>query len=158
MRHCLRKTARAAVAALMGCVCALAACAPSEKGEVQAELVISDETHVVIEVTAGDPAYSLYDVLASFAENGEISMEGSESEYGFYITSVNGTQADTESYWAVYTTLETMDGVRYSADPSVERGGAANVSHAEGDFVEQSIEGYCDSFTRPEQHTNPSYM
>ena len=27
------------------------------------------------------------------------------------------------------------DGVRYSADPSVERGGAANVSHAEGDFV-----------------------
>ena len=30
--------------------------------------------------------------------------------------------------------------------------------NAEGDFVEQSIEGYCDSFTRPEQHTNPSYM
>lgn len=27
------------------------------------------------------------------------------------------------------------DGVRYSADPSVERGGAVNVSHAEGDFV-----------------------
>lgn len=117
MRHCLRKTAGAAVAALMGCVCALAACAPSEKGEVQAELVISDETHVVIEVTAGDPAYSLYDVLALFVENGEISVEGSESEYGFYITSVNGTQADTESYWAVYTTLGTMDGVRYS-DPT----------------------------------------
>lgn len=117
MRHCLRKTAGAAVAALMGCVCALAACAPSEKGEVQAELVISDETHVVIEVTAGDPAYSLYDVLTLFVENGEIRMEGSESEYGFYITSVNGTQADTESYWAVYTTLGTMDGVRYS-DPT----------------------------------------
>ncbi len=27
------------------------------------------------------------------------------------------------------------DGVRYSADTSVERGGEANVSHAEGDFV-----------------------
>lgn len=27
------------------------------------------------------------------------------------------------------------DGVRYSADASVERGGAVNVSHAEGDFV-----------------------
>ena len=30
--------------------------------------------------------------------------------------------------------------------------------NAEGDFVEQSIEGYCDSFTRPEQYTNPAYM
>lgn len=30
--------------------------------------------------------------------------------------------------------------------------------NSEGDFVEQSIEGYCDSFTRPEQHTNPAYM
>lgn len=30
--------------------------------------------------------------------------------------------------------------------------------NAEGDFVEQSIEGYCDSFSRPEKHTNPSYM
>ena len=29
---------------------------------------------------------------------------------------------------------------------------------AEGDFVEQSIEGFCDSFSRPEKHTNPSYM
>ena len=30
--------------------------------------------------------------------------------------------------------------------------------NAEGDFVEQTIEGYCDSITRPEKHTNPSYM
>ena len=30
--------------------------------------------------------------------------------------------------------------------------------NAEGDFVEQTLEGYCDSFTRPEKHTNPSYM
>ena len=30
--------------------------------------------------------------------------------------------------------------------------------NAEGDFVEQSIEGYCDGFTRPEQYTNPAYM
>lgn len=29
---------------------------------------------------------------------------------------------------------------------------------AEGEFVEQPISGYCDSFTRPEKHTNPSYM
>lgn len=29
--------------------------------------------------------------------------------------------------------------------------------NAEGDFVEQSIEGYCDSFTRPEQYRVRSY-
>lgn len=30
--------------------------------------------------------------------------------------------------------------------------------NAEGEFVEQSIEGFCDSVSRPEKHTNPSYM
>jgi len=30
--------------------------------------------------------------------------------------------------------------------------------NAEGEFVEQSIEGFCDSYTRPEKYTNPSYM
>jgi len=30
--------------------------------------------------------------------------------------------------------------------------------HSEGDFVEQSIEGYCDSFARPEKYADPSYM
>lgn len=29
---------------------------------------------------------------------------------------------------------------------------------AEGDFFEQAIEGYCNSFARPEQFTDPSYM
>ena len=30
--------------------------------------------------------------------------------------------------------------------------------NAEGEFVEQTIEGFCDSFSRPEKYTNPSYM
>ena len=29
---------------------------------------------------------------------------------------------------------------------------------ADGDFVEQSIEGYAQDFTRPEKYTNPTYM
>lgn len=29
---------------------------------------------------------------------------------------------------------------------------------AEGGDVEQSIEGFCDSFSRPEKYTNPTYM
>ena len=30
--------------------------------------------------------------------------------------------------------------------------------NAEGEFVEQAIEGFCDSFSRPEKYTYPSYM
>lgn len=30
--------------------------------------------------------------------------------------------------------------------------------NAEGGSIEQSIEGFCDSFSRPEKYTNPSYM
>ena len=29
---------------------------------------------------------------------------------------------------------------------------------ADGEFIEQSIEGYAQDFTRPEKYTNPSYM
>lgn len=29
---------------------------------------------------------------------------------------------------------------------------------ADGDFVEQTIEGYAQDFTRPEKYTNPQYM
>jgi hypothetical protein len=29
---------------------------------------------------------------------------------------------------------------------------------ADGEFVEQSIEGYAQDFTRPEKYTNPTYM
>lgn len=29
---------------------------------------------------------------------------------------------------------------------------------ADGDFIEQSIEGYAQDFTRPEKYANPSYM
>ena len=30
--------------------------------------------------------------------------------------------------------------------------------NAEGDFIEQSIEGFCDSIARPEKYTDPAYM
>lgn len=33
-----------------------------------------------------------------------------------------------------------------------------SMANAEGGYIEQSIEGYCDSITRPERYTNPSYM
>lgn len=96
-------------------MCIMTACAPTAGiGTARAEILLSDETRVVLSVKAGDETKSLYDALAAFAERGELTMEGSESEYGFYITSVNGTAADAEHFWAVYTTLGTYQDVSYS--------------------------------------------
>ena len=43
------------------------------------------------------------------AEGRKLTFGGSESQYGFYLTSLNGTEATDEYYWAVYTTLESLD-------------------------------------------------
>lgn len=34
----------------------------------------------------------------------------------------------------------------------------ASLANAEGNFIEQEISGYAESYTRPEKFTNPSYM
>lgn len=78
-----------------------------------AEIVRSDENTVIIRVN--ETGGSLEDAMNALAESGELSFDGSESEYGFFITSVNGVSADPASqYWAVYTTLGDYEGVSYS--------------------------------------------
>lgn len=59
---------------------------------------------------------SLEEAMTVLKEAGELTYEGSDSEYGFYLTSVNGytPDADSNEYWAVYTTLGEYDGVEYS--------------------------------------------
>ena len=94
--------------ALIGCVQA------ADTGDAESRLVANDETCVVIAADKSDTDRSLYDALAFFATSGEITMDGSESEYGFYLTSLNGREATDEYYWAVYTTLGILDGVEYS--------------------------------------------
>ena len=104
-----------AAAAALASILPFAACArTADLGAASVELAMNDTTRVVLLVTAGDAAHSLYDALALFAERGAIRLEGSNSEYGFYITSVNGMEADENNYWAVYTTLTVLDGVSYS--------------------------------------------
>ena len=113
MKHWFAKIAGAAGAALL-CI-AFAACTPSAgMGNARAELLESDGTCLVIRVTEGDMDKNLYDVLCIFEQNGEITFDGTQSEYGFYLTSLNGVEADAENYWALYTTLGTLDGVSYS--------------------------------------------
>ncbi len=68
-------------------------------------------------IKAGETSGTLYDLMVSLQEAGELEFSGSESEYGFFVESVNGTSADPSAnqYWAVYTTLGELDGVVYSS-------------------------------------------
>lgn len=107
--------AAAAASAVLVCGALFSACAQdSSIGAAKAEVLASDAERVVIEVTEGDTSKSLYDALTVFQEEEKLTFSGSESEYGYYITSVNGVAAAGDSYWAVYTTLGTLDGTSYS--------------------------------------------
>ena len=76
---------------------------------------------------------SMYDYMCTLKEDGFLTFEGSESEYGYYITSVMGVTSKTisstaNSYsgwdWAVYTTITELDGVIYSGDETTVVDGA----------------------------------
>lgn len=59
---------------------------------------------------------SLADALEYLSNEGRLTYDGSESEYGFFITSLIGVEADASAneYFAIYTTLGEYDGVVYS--------------------------------------------
>ena len=94
-----------------------AGCAPGREPSVSVRLLRSDREAVVVEVAEGDEGKSLYDALVLLREDGALTFGGSESEFGVYVTSVYGVEALECAYWAVYTSLGTLDGVVYS-DPS----------------------------------------
>lgn len=115
MKHMKTFFAAAAAAAMFVCGAMFSACAQDASiGEAKAKVVASDAKQVVIEVTEGDTSKSLYDALTVFQGEEKLTFSGSESEFGFYITSVNGVEATDDHYWAVYTTLGTLDGTSYS--------------------------------------------
>ena len=96
-----------AFAAALVCGVLFAGCArPSaDVGAAEVELLENGKERVVLRVTAGDETKSLYDALAVLDEAGELSLEGSRSETGFFIESVNGTAMTDGAFWAVYTSL-----------------------------------------------------
>lgn len=114
MKHMRNFFVVGALAAALMCGALIGCAQAADKGDAEFRLVANDETCVVIAADKSDTDRSLYDALAFFATSGEITMDGSESEYGFYLTSLNGRAATDEYYWAVYTTLGTLDGVEYS--------------------------------------------
>ena len=70
----------------------------------------------LVVITANKTGGSLEEAMSSLKEIGLLKYEGSEGDYGFYLTSVNGYTPDAESneYWAIYTTLGEYEGVEYS--------------------------------------------
>ncbi len=53
---------------------------------------------------------SLKDYMDVLKNNGELTFEGSNGDYGFFISSVNGKAASGNSFWGVYTDLVTIEG------------------------------------------------
>lgn len=83
----------------------------------------------VMEITSQS---SMYDYMCALKEDGNLVFEGSESQYGFYITSVMGigskTVSSTDHFysgwdWAVYSTLESVDGVIYGEETILDFNG-----------------------------------
>ena len=118
-----------------------------------AKVVESSEKLLVIE--AAEDGGSLEDALNALADAGEITIVSSESEYGAFITSVNGREADAaeNEYWAIYTTLGELDGVAYSSSEygtfeyagktlSSASYGASGLPMAKGELYILALESY----------------
>ena len=88
------------------------ACA-GDGGAGGASISLSEKQLVITATSTGG---SLEDTMLSLKETGVISFEGTQGDYGFYITSLNGYTPDESAneYWAIYTTLGEYEGVSYS--------------------------------------------
>lgn len=101
----------ALVLLLLGC---LTAC--GEEKAVKATLLNGEGDLIVLRADETDTGKSVFDALQAFAQEEKISFTYDVGDYGAMITSVNGvTLAQTNEFWAVYTSLETYEGVSYSS-------------------------------------------
>jgi len=79
------------------------------KGSKSYTLEVCDSTGTVTTYTGTTDAEYLKGVLDELAAAGGFSYEGTEGEYGTYVTVVNGETADYNvngAYWAVYVNYE----------------------------------------------------
>lgn len=117
-------------------VFAFTGCTPENEGDdtaVKAEIEQGYSITYAFTVPEGCTQKTMKDYMDVLKEQGALSFEGQDGDYGFYITSVLGIASKTvsstlNSYsgydWAVYTTLTEADGVPYaSADDTFVYGG-----------------------------------
>ena len=102
-------------------VCAVGAFASCKEGDeserAKAKILTNDEkTFVFTADASASGEMSVYDYLVWFQESEVMTFDGSEGDFGFFVTAVNGThQADDYStYWSLYTSVTEKDGVIYA--------------------------------------------
>lgn len=87
--------------------------------------VIDENTGIIIvpdgKISEIDEGTSFADYLTALKARGDIDFEATQSDYGLYITSINGTanvdNADnTGCFWAFYIDFTEIDGVIYGTD------------------------------------------
>ncbi len=109
------------------CVCAFAACGEKDDSQATGDTTVTATETSVIFTVDGDfltltDETSLYDYLVALQNAGKLTFDGSSSDWGFAINSINGKEPVYETnscyYWAQYTSLTAIDGVYYSSDYS----------------------------------------
>lgn len=105
MKNLFRKTAAAMLMAVM--VMGLAACGRNaDAGKLSITVEVRDADGNVSAYNGKTNAENLYDAIADVDG---VTLDGYESDYGFYITAVNGITADYETdgaYWSIYVNGE----------------------------------------------------
>jgi hypothetical protein len=82
------------------------------------ELVANTKELLIFKAKETTETLSVYDALVTLQTEGKITFGGYTGDYGFTLTEVNGTKAadDWSTYWGVYTTLGSYDGVTYATE------------------------------------------
>ena len=102
-------------------VFAFSAC-QKDTGKIQAEVVESSESTVIIRVDEVNGDTTLYEVMCALKEQGALNFVSENSTYGQSIVSINGVEnpVDWSYFWASYTTdsengstAKTVDGVEW---------------------------------------------
>lgn len=96
----------AALLALMVLTGALAACGGKDEEKYHITVEVLDDQGEVKSYESSTDAEMLYDALL---EIDGLTLDGYESDYGYYITAVNGLTADYDkdgAYWSLYVNGE----------------------------------------------------
>ena len=105
MKNLFKKTVAALLVTVM--VMGLAACGKdADDGKMSITVEVKDADGNVSAYTGKTDAENLYDAITDVEG---VTLDGYESDYGFYITAVNGITADFETdgaYWSIYVNGE----------------------------------------------------
>ena len=104
MKKFMKKTLAAVLMTVM--VMGLAACGGKDEGKYSITVEVMDAVGNVSSYTGKTDAEVLSEAIGDIDG---VTLEGYESDYGFYITAVNGIVADYDAdgaYWSIYVNGE----------------------------------------------------